>query len=75
MSEEQIVNPVEPDSKKDPLIIIIPDATYLDSTGKLIDTDVVIVKDLQMFAKMQEVLKAWGKEPLGIPGVRNGVEG
>jgi len=75
MSEEQIVNPVGSEPKKDPPIIIIPDATYLDDTGQLTVTDVIIVKDLQMFAKMQEVLAVWGKEPLGVPGTRNGVEG
>ena len=75
MNEEQIVNPVESEPKKDPPIIIIPDATYLDDTGHLTVTDVVIVKDPQMFAKLQEVLRAWGKEPLGVPGTRNGVEG
>ena len=75
MNEEQIVNPVESEPKKDPPIIIIPDATYLDDTGQLTVTDVVIVKDPRMFAKMQEVLKAWGKEPLSVPGTRNGVEG
>jgi len=75
MSEEQIVNPVGSEPKKDPPIIIIPDATYLDGTGQLTVTDVVIIKDPHMFAKMQEVLRAWGKEPLGVPGTRNGVEG
>jgi len=75
MSEKQIVNPVESEPKKAPPIIIIPDATYLDDTGQLIVTDVVIVKDSHLFFKMQDVLKAWGKEPLGVPGVRNGVEG
>ena len=74
MSEEQIVNPVESEPKKEPPIIIIPDATYLDDTGQLIVTDVVIIKDPHMFAQMQEVLKAWDIKPTGVPGTRNGVE-
>ena len=75
MSDEQTINPSEQKPKKDPPIIIVPDATYLDDEGHLTVTDVILVKDAVMFAKMQEVLKAWGKEPLGVPGTRNGVEG
>jgi len=56
-------------------IVIVPDVTYIDDRGRLTATGVIIIKDPEMFAKMQELLKAWGKEPIGIPGTRNGVEG
>lgn len=56
-------------------IVIVPDKTYLDNTGHVIPTDLIVITGQKLFDKMQDVLKAWGEKPLGIPGTRNGVEG
>jgi len=75
MSEEQTNKSSEQETEKVLPIVIVPDATFVDDDGHLFATGVITVVDSIMFAKMQEVLKAWGKEPIGVPGTRNGVEG
>ena len=51
-------------------IVVVPDKSYIDDTGHLIDTDVILVSDLEMYRKMNAILGAWGKEPMGVPGQR-----
>lgn len=61
--------------KKLPPIVVVPNKSYLDDTGNVIPTDVILVSDPMMYLRMQKVLEAWGEEPLGLPGRRDGVEG
>ena len=58
-----------------PPIVIVPDNSYIDDTGDLIPTDVILVSDLVMYQKMNAILSAWGKEPMGVPGQRGIIEG
>lgn len=58
-----------------PPIVIVPDKTYIDDTGSLIDTDVILISDLEMYRRMNAILGAWGKEPMGAPGQRGDIEG
>lgn len=65
----------EPLLNKLPPIVVVPDKTYMDDTGNIIPTDVILIADPVMYEKMFKVLMAWGKEPLGIPGKRGDVAG
>ena len=69
----------EPKRKKSmpklPPIIIVPDKSYIDDTGNVIPTDVILISDLVMYQKMNAILGAWGKEPMGVPGKRGVIEG
>lgn len=58
-----------------PPIVVVPDKSYIDDTGNIILTDVILIADLVMYEKMSKVLMAWGKEPIGIPGRRGDVDG
>ena len=58
-----------------PPIVVVPDKTYIDDTGNLIPTGVVLISDPTMYIKMAKVLEAWGKEQLGVPGQRGIIEG
>jgi len=60
---------------RQPPIVIVPDKTYIDDTGDIIPTDVILISDPTMYLRMQKVLEAWGKEPLGIPRQRGDIEG
>lgn len=57
-----------------PPIVVVPDKTYIDDTGSLVDTDVILISDLLMYQKMNAVLGAWGKEPMGVPGKRGDIQ-
>ena len=60
--------------QKLPPIVIVPDKSYIDDTGKVIPTDVILVSDPTMYKRMSGVLAAWGKEPMGVPGQRGVIE-
>ena len=51
-------------------IVIVPDKSYIDDTNSLILTDVILVSDLEMYRRLNAVLGAWGKEPMGVPSKR-----
>ena len=57
------------------MIVVVPDKSYIDDTGNVIPGDVILIADPTMYMKMQAVLSAWGKEPMGIPGQRGIIEG
>ena len=59
---------------KQPPIIIVPDKSYIDDKGNVIPTDVILITDPFMYHRMDQVLRAWGKESLGIPGKRGVIE-
>ena len=44
-----------------PPIVVVPDKTYIDDTGNVIPTDVILVSDLEMYGRMQALLEAWDK--------------
>ena len=56
-------------------IVIVPDKSYIDDTGALIGTDIILISDLEMYRRMNAVLGAWGKEPMGVPGQRGIIKG
>jgi len=56
-------------------IIIVPDKSYVDDTGNVIPTDVILIADPFMYERMKAVLGAWGKEEMGVPGKREGIVG
>jgi hypothetical protein len=56
-------------------IVIVPDKSYIDDTGALIHTDVILISDLEMYRRMNAILGAWGKEPMGVPGQRGVIAG
>ncbi len=41
-----------------PPIIIVPDKSYIDDTGNVIPTDVILISDLEMYRKMNAILSA-----------------
>ena len=55
--------------------MIVPDKSYIDVTGNVIPMDVILISDLVMYQKMNAILGAWGKEPMGVPGQRGIIEG
>ena len=61
--------------QKLPPIVIVPDKSYIDDTGNVIPMDVILISDLVMYQKMNAILGAWGKEPMGVPGQRGVIEG
>ena len=44
-----------------PPIIIVPDKSYIDDTGNVIPTDVILITDPTMYLRMQALLEAWDK--------------
>jgi hypothetical protein len=58
-----------------PMIVVVPDKSYIDDTGAVIPGDVILIADLEMYRRMNKVLVAWGKEPMGVPGKRGIIEG
>ena len=58
-----------------PPIVVVPDKSYIDDTGNVIPTDVIFIFDPGMYERMQAVLEAWGKDPVGVPGQRGIIEG
>ena len=61
--------------KRPPPIIVVPDKTYIDDTGNVIPTDVILITDPILYERMNSVLEAWGKEQIGVPGQRGGIDG
>ena len=61
--------------KRHPPIIVVPDKTYVDDTGDVIPTDVLLITDPILYQRMSKVLEAWGKEQMGVPGKRGVIEG
>lgn len=45
-----------------PPIVVVPDKTYIDDTGNVISTDVILIADLEMYERMKAVLEAWEQE-------------
>ena len=58
-----------------PPIVVVPDKSYIDDTGNVIPTDVILVTDPILYTKMNRVLETWGKEQMGVPGQRGIIEG
>lgn len=56
-------------------IVVVPDKSYIDDTGDIIPTDVILIADPIMYMRMSKVLEAWGKEQMGVPGKRGIIEG
>ena len=44
-----------------PPIVVVPDKTYIDDTGSVIPTDVILIADLEMYERMQALLEAWNR--------------
>lgn len=61
--------------RRQPPIVVVPDKSYIDDTGNVIPTDVILITDLEMYRRMNAILGAWGKEPMGVPGQRGVIEG
>ena len=61
--------------RRQPPIVVVPDKSYIDDTGNVIPTDVILVSDPTMYERMHKVLEAWGKEQMGVPGQRGIIEG
>ena len=57
-----------------PPIVVVPDKSYIDDTGSVIPTDVILIADLEMYERMQAVLEAWGKDLISVPGQRGRIE-
>ena len=57
-----------------PPIVVVPDKTYIDDTGSVIPTDVILISDLEMYERMQAILEAWGKDLISVPGQRGRIE-
>ncbi len=49
-----------------PPIVVVPDKSYIDDTGNVIPTDVILISDPGIYMKMQIALSVWDKEPKGI---------
>ena len=62
-------------SQKPLPIVVVPDKSYIDDTGNVIPMDVILITDLEMYRRMNAVLGAWDKEPMGVPGQRGVIEG
>ena len=45
-----------------PPIVVVPDKSYIDDTGNVIPTDVILIADPTMYERMQAVLEAWEEE-------------
>ena len=60
----------ETSTRRLPPIVVVPDKSYIDDTGNVIPTDVILIADLEMYERMQAVLEAWGQEQIGVPGQR-----
>lgn len=39
-----------------PPIVIVPDKTYIDDTGNVIPTDVILISDLSMYLDMKAII-------------------
>lgn len=48
--------------RRQPPIVIVPDKSYIDDTGNVIPTDVILIADPTMYERMQAVLEAWNQE-------------
>jgi len=59
---------------KPPPIVVVPDKTYLDDTGEVTPTDVILIVDPILYKRMEAVLDAWGKEQMGVPGKRGAIK-
>ena len=42
-------------------IVIVPDKSYIDDTGNVIPTDVILIADLEMYERMKALLEHWNK--------------
>lgn len=59
-----------------PVIVVAPDKLCLDEQGLIQSgTKVILISDPEMYKRMQAVLTGWGKNKMGIPGERGGIEG
>lgn len=59
-----------------PVIVIAPDKSCIDDKGFIKpSTEVILISDPEMYARMEAVLSAWGKEKMGVPGKRREIEG
>ena len=50
-----------------PPIVVVPDKTYIDDTGNVIPTDVILISDLSFYSNMRTILKLGEKELPGVP--------
>ena len=67
--------PQKTSTRRLPPIVVVPDKSYIDDTGNVIPTDVILITDPGMYLRMAKVLEAWGQEQIGIPGQRGEIEG
>ena len=44
-----------------PPIVVVPDKSYIDDTGNVIPTDVILIADPTMYMRMEAVLEYWNK--------------
>lgn len=44
-----------------PPIVVVPDKTYIDDTGELIPTDVILISDRNFYERMQTLLEHWNQ--------------
>ena len=51
-------------TRRQPPIVVVPDKSYIDDTGSVIPTDVILIADLEMYERMQALLGAWDKEQI-----------
>ena len=56
-------------------IVVVPDKSYIDDTGNIIPTGVLLIADATLYGRMIKVLEAWGKEVMGVPSQRGIIEG
>ena len=66
--------PQKTSTRRQPPIVVVPDKSYIDDTGSVIPTDVILIADLEMYERMQAVLEAWGKDLISVPGQRGRIE-
>ena len=51
----------EEKSSRLPPVVVVPDKTYIDDTGELIPTDVILISDRNFYERMQTLLEHWNQ--------------
>ena len=50
-----------------PPIVVVPDKSYIDDTGNVIPTDVILISDTSFYSNIVAILKLGEKELPGVP--------
>jgi len=58
-----------------PPIVVVPDKSYIDDTGNVIPTDVILISDLSMYSNMKAILELGERNLPGVPRERGTIEG